>query len=324
MFDWLTEFFFPKQVSTFASDIDNLFYFIFYSSLVLFLIVVIGMVYLSIKYRARKDEPLRLTSSKDHSNLLESLFFIIPLILVSITFVWGIRSYLKMVIVPDDAIEIKVTGVSWFWTFDYPDGGQTLNELVVPSNTPVKLVLSSKDVLHSFFIPVMRSKMDCLPNRYNVMWFDATKEGVYDIFCTEYCGTGHSAMGAQVIVMKPAQYEEWASELGADDDSIPLDELGARLYTQKACNTCHTEDGSALVGPSFLQTSQMYEQERVFDDGTSSVIDDNYVRSSILEPQTQIVAGYQGVMPTYQGLLNDRELDALIAYIKSLDGDSQI
>jgi len=229
-----------------------------------------------------------------------------------------------MVIVPDDAIEIKVTGQSWFWTFDYPDGGTTLNELVVPSNRPVKLVLSSKDVLHSFFIPVMRSKMDCLPNRYNVMWFDATKEGVYDIFCTEYCGTGHSQMGAKVIVMKPAQYDDWASELGSEDDDLPLDELGAKLYTKKACNTCHTLDGSALVGPSYLQTSQMWGQERVFDDGTSSVIDDNYIRSSILEPMTQIVAGYQGVMPTYQGLLSDRELDALIAFLKTLNEDSQI
>jgi len=324
MLDRLTEFFFPKQVSTYASDIDSLYFFIFYSSVVLFFIVVFGMVYLSIKYRHRKGEELKLTSSKDHSNLLESMFFIIPFILVSITFVWGIRSYLKMVIVPDDAIEIKVTGQSWFWTFDYPDGGTTLNELVVPSNRPVKLVLSSKDVLHSFFIPVMRSKMDCLPNRYNIMWFDATKEGVYDIFCTEYCGTGHSQMGAKVIVMQPAQYEEWASELGSEDDDLPLDELGAKLYTKKACNTCHTLDGSALVGPSYLQTSQMWGQERVFDDGSSTVIDDNYIRSSILEPMTQIVAGYQGVMPTYQGLLSDRELDALIAFLKTLNEDSQI
>ena len=179
--DRLTEYLFPKQVSTFAADIDNLFYFIFYSSIVLFAIVVLGMMYLAVKYRFKKGDEVRLTSSKDHSNILEALFFIVPLILVSITFVWGIKSYLQMIIVPDDAIEIKVTGQSWFWTFDYPDGGTTLNELVVPSNTPIKIVLSSKDVLHSFFIPVMRTKMDCLPNRYNVMWFDAQEEGVYDI-----------------------------------------------------------------------------------------------------------------------------------------------
>ena len=154
MLDRLTEFFFPKQVSTYASDIDSLYFFIFYSSVVLFFIVVFGMVYLSIKYRHRKGEELKLTSSKDHSNLLESMFFIIPLILF---------------------------GIINFVAFDYPDGGTTLNELVVPSNRPVKLVLSSKDVLHSFFIPVMRSKMDCLPNRYNIMWFDATKEG-YTIY----------------------------------------------------------------------------------------------------------------------------------------------
>jgi len=319
MIDRLNEFFFPKQVSTFASDIDNLFYFIFYSSVVLMAIVVIGMVVFSIKYRFKKGDKVRLTSSKDHDNILESLFFIIPLILVSITFVWGIRSYLKMIIVPDDAIEIKVTGQSWFWTFDYPEGGTSLNELVVPSNTPIKILLSSKDVLHSFFIPVMRTKMDALPNRYNIMWFEAQEEGVYDIFCTEYCGTAHSQMAAKVIVMKPKQYEEWVKELGSGDDDLPLDELGEKLYTKKACNTCHTLDGSDLVGPSYLETSRMWGQTRNFEDGSSAVIDENYIRKSILEPQSQIVAGYQGVMPTYQGLLSDRELDALIAFLKSLN-----
>ena len=322
--DRLTEYLFPKQVSSFAHDIDNLFFFIFYASVVLFLIVVIGMMYLAIKYRFKKGDEVRLTSSLDHNTFLEVLFFVIPLILVTITFVWGIRSYLNMVIVPDDAIEIKVTGQSWFWTFDYPEGGSTLNELVVPVETPIKIVLSSTDVLHSFYIPVMRAKMDVLPNRYNVMWFDANQAGEYEIFCTEYCGTGHSNMNAKVIVMPQKMYEVWLAEAGSADDDLPLEELGAKLYSKKACNTCHTLDGTALVGPSYLQTSQMWGQERVFDDGSSAIIDENYVRSSILEPQIQIVEGYQGVMPTYQGLLNDRELDALIAFLKTLKEDSQI
>jgi len=322
--DRLTEYLFPKQVSSFAHDIDNLFYFIFYSSVVLFLIVVIGMAYLAIKYRFKKGDDVRLTSSLDHNTTLEAMFFIIPLILVSITFVWGIKSYLDMITVPDDAIEIKVTGQSWFWTFDYPEGGSTLNELVVPVETPIKIVLSSTDVLHSFYIPVMRSKMDALPNRYNIMWFDANQTGEYEIFCTEYCGTGHSNMNAKVIVMPQKMYEVWLAEAGSADDDLPLEELGAKLYSKKACITCHTLDGTALVGPSYLQTSQMWGQERVFEDGSSAIIDENYVRSSILEPQTQIVAGYQGVMPTYQGLLNDRELDALIAFLKTLKEDSQI
>jgi cytochrome c oxidase subunit 2 len=322
--DRLTEYLFPKQVSSFAHDIDNLFFFIFYASVVLFLIVVIGMMYLAIKYRFKKGDEVRLTSSLDHNTFLEVLFFVIPLILVTITFVWGIRSYLNMLIVPDDAIEIKVTGQSWFWTFDYPEGGSTLNELVVPVETPIKIVLSSTDVLHSFYIPVMRAKMDVLPNRYNVMWFDANQAGEYEIFCTEYCGTGHSNMNAKVIVMPQKMYEVWLAEAGSADDDLPLEELGAKLYSKKACNTCHTLDGTALVGPSYLQTSQMWGQERVFDDGSSAIIDENYVRSSILEPQIQIVAGYQGVMPTYQGLLNDRELDALIAFLKTLKEDSQI
>jgi len=324
MIDRLTEYLFPKQVSTFAHDIDNLFYFIFYSSIVMFDIVVFGMLYLAFKYRLKKGDEVRLTSSKDHSNILEALFFIVPLILVSITFVWGIKSYLQMIIIPDDAIEIKVTAQRWSWTFDYPDGGQTTNQLFVPSNQPIKFILSSKDVLHSFFIPVMRTKMDVLPNRYNVMWFEAQQEGVYEIFCTEYCGTQHSVMNARVIVMPSDRYKIKLAELGTENDNMPLDELGEKLYIDKACNGCHTLDGSALVGPSYLQTSQMWGQERVFDDGSSTVIDANYIRSAILEPQTQIVAGYQGVMPTYQGLLNDRELDALIAFLKSLNKDSQI
>ena len=327
--DRLTEYLFPEQVSTFAQDIDNLFYFIFYASIVLLAIVTFGMIYLAIKYRFKKNDEVRLTSSIDHNSILESSFVIIPLILVSITFVWGIKSYLNMVTVPNDAIEMKITGQSWYWTWDYPDGGpsnvfSTAQPLVLPVNTPIKIVLSSTDVLHSFYIPVMRAKMDVLPNRYNVMWFDAKKVGEYSIFCTEYCGTQHSQMSAMVKIVPIKVYEKWLTEAGSEDDDLPLDELGAKLYTKKACITCHTLDGSALVGPSYLQTSQMWGQERVFDDGSSATIDDNYIRNSILEPQSQIVAGYQGVMPTYQGVLNDRELDALIAFLKTLKEDSEI
>ena len=322
--DRLTEYLFPKQVSSFAHDIDNLFYFIFYASIVLFLIVVIGMVYLAIKYRFKKGDDVRLTSSLDHNNTLEAMFFIIPLILVMITFVWGIKSYLDMITVPDGAIEIQVKGQKWAWIYDYPEGQNTMNELVVPMDTPIKVILSSTDVLHSFYIPVMRAKMDVLPNRYNVMWFDANQPGEYPIFCTEYCGTSHSGMIGKLTVLPKKAYEIWLAEAGSADDDLPLEELGEKLYTKKACNTCHTLDGTALVGPSYLETSQMWGQERVLDNGSSVVVDENYVRSSILEPSTQIVAGYQNVMPTYQGLLNDRELDALIAFLKTLKEDSQI
>tara|TARA_B100000427_G_scaffold147499_1_gene122558 strand:- start:7505 stop:8380 length:876 start_codon:yes stop_codon:yes gene_type:complete len=291
---------------------------------VLFLIVVIGMVYLAIKYRFKKGDEIRLTSSLDHNNTLEAMFFIIPLILVSITFVWGIKSYLDMVTVPDGAIEIQVKGQKWAWVYDYPGGQNTMNDFVVPVDTPIKIILSSEDVLHSFYIPVMRAKMDVLPNRYNVMWFDANEPGEYAIFCTEYCGTSHSGMVGTVTVLPQKAYEVWLAEAGSAYDDLSLEEFGEVLYTKKACHTCHTLDGTALVGPSYLQTSQMWGQERVFDDGSSAAIDENYVRSSILEPSTQIVAGYQNVMPTYQGLLKDRELDALIAFLKTLKEDSQI
>ena len=249
--DRLTEYLFPKQVSTFAQDIDNLFYFIFYSSIALLAIVTFGMIYLAIKYRFKKNDEVRLTSSIDHNSILESSFVIIPLILVSITFVWGIKSYLNMVTVPNDAIEMKITGQSWYWTWDYPDGGpsnvfSTAEPLVLPVNTPIKIVLSSTDVLHSFYIPVMRAKMDVLPNRYNVMWFDAEKVGEYSIFCTEYCGTQHSQMSGTVKIVPIKVYEKWLTEAGSEDDDLPLDELGAKLYTNKACITCHTLDLSLI------------------------------------------------------------------------------
>ena len=221
-----------------------------------------------------------------------------------------------MNVIPNDALEIKATGQKWFWTFDYPNGANSINDLVVPVGEPVKLLLSSQDVIHSFFVPDFRVKMDVLPNRYTLTWFEATDTGEYEIFCTEYCGKGHSEMLGKVIVMTEVDYNAWLEKSAVDiPEGMSLEEAGAQLYTSKACVTCHSVDGRPGVAPSF---KGRYGIQQRMVDGSTVMVDENYLRESILNPQAKVVEGYQPVMPTYQGVLKDRQIDALIAYIKSL------
>jgi cytochrome c oxidase subunit 2 len=305
----------PSASSTMAGEVDSLFYFILYASIIFFIIVVAVTAYFLVRYRRRKGN-IELTSGVDHNIKLEIFWTVIPTILVFIVFYWGFNTFLKMHVAPNDAIEIKATGQKWFWTFDYPNGANGVNELVVPANQPIKLLLSSTDVIHSFFVPEFRVKMDALPNRYTVAWFEATEAGEYNIFCTEYCGKGHSEMLGKVRVLPPVLYDKWLEESKVDiPEGMSLDEAGSKLYISKACNTCHSIDGSIGVAPSF---KGIYGKTESFTDGSTLTVDENYLRKSILNPQAQIVAGYAPVMPTYQNVLSDRQIDALIAYIKSL------
>lgn len=307
--------FMPPGSSTIASEVDALFHFIFWVGLVFFVGVVTATLYFVFRYRRRKHEAEGITTGATHNTTLEIVWTVIPTILVFIVFAWGFKTYLKMNIAPGDAMEIKATGQKWFWTFDYPDGRNTVNELVVPVNQPVEMLLSSTDVIHSFYVPNFRVKMDVLPNRYTSLWFEATETGEFDLFCAEYCGKGHSEMLATVLVLSAEEYEKWLAEGDVVDMNTPLPELGEQLYKSKACFTCHSLDGSKLVGPSF---DKLYESTSKHIDGSSSVVDENYLRQSILDPQSQVVEGYAPVMPAYQGLLKDREIDGLIAYIKTL------
>ncbi|MBC8479501.1 MAG: cytochrome c oxidase subunit II [FCB group bacterium] len=304
----------PLPGSTFAPEVDALFYFIFYTALVLFVLVITVMIYFGIKYR-QKSKETPLTSGVDKNHLLEFTWTIIPTILVVIVFFWGFNTYMTMNVVPKDALEIKVTGQKWFWSFDYPEGFNSVHELTVPVNKPVKLVMSSKDVIHSFFVPDFRVKMDVLPNRYTITWFEANKLGQHHLFCAEYCGKGHSEMLGSVNVVTEEDYALWLEKSQTVDESIPLEELGEMLYTKKACVTCHTLDGSILVGPSLLG---IFGSVVYHTDGSQVVADENYLRKSILNPQADVVVGFDPVMPTFQGILRDREIDGLVAYIKTL------
>ncbi len=305
----------PPEASTLAGDVDSIFYYIVYAAIIIFCIVLFLMLYFAIRYRHTKQAEEATTPAITQNITLELLWSIIPTILVMICFFWGFHVFMKMNVVPKDAMEIKVTGQKWFWSFDYPEGVSTVNELVVPDNKPIKLLMSSRDVIHSFFVPDFRTKMDVLPNRYSVTWFEAKEPGEHNLFCAEFCGDGHSKMIGKVKVVSQREYEAWLEEGSAGGEGIPPEKLGEQLFKSKACVTCHSTEGIRITGPPL---NGAFGNPVVLKRGATITMDENYIRKSILEPQADVVAGYDPVMPTYQGLLKDKQIDALIAYIKSL------
>ena len=310
----------PPANSTYAQDVDGLFHFILDWSIIIQVIVTLLILWFIIAYRRKGKEVT--TSPKDHNLLLEIIWTAIPTVLVMIVFFWGFTGYMKMRVMPANALEIKVTAQKWFWSFVYPDGN-TSDALVVPVNQPIRLLMSSQDVLHSFFVPNFRAKMDVLPNRYTSMWFQATDTGTFDIYCTEYCGQKHSEMLAKVIVLEPDAYLKKLDEMNKIPEGMAPADYGRLLYQRKACITCHSLDGSIIQGPSFKGSFGTTIQLAA---GGSVLMDENYIRESILNPKAKIHTGFQPVMPTYQGMLKEPQIDALIAFIKSLnqpDGASQ-
>ena len=306
-------FWMPSSGSTMSGSVDALFYFIFYMSVFFFLLIVSLTVLFILRYRKRGE--LRLTSGKDHNIKLEILWTAVPAILLFIIFVWGFKDYIQLHVAPKDALELKVTGQKWFWSFDYPNGANVQNEIVVPVGKPVKLLMSSSDVIHSFFVPGFRIKMDVLPNRYTIAWFEPTRTGTFDLYCAEYCGTEHSGMTGTVRVVSETAYNVWLEEQNSFDESVPPAERGEGLYNRKQCVTCHSIDGTPNQGPTF---KGLFGKQELLQSGETVAVDENYIRESILVPNAKIVAGYDNIMATYQGILKDREIDDIIAFIKSL------
>jgi cytochrome c oxidase subunit II len=310
----LTEYMLPPARSVTAENTDALFHFINVTSVILLLGITAAILYFSWKYRRRSEDDV--TPVISHNNKLEITWSVIPLILVMIVFGWGFSGYMDLRTAPSDAYEVKVIGKSWLWEFHYNTGHVSVNELHVPVDRPVKLVMRSDDVLHSFFVPDYRVKMDVLPNRYTSLWFQATETGESIVYCTEYCGTAHSNMLATVIVHSQEDFETWLETAGSADDDMDPVELGEQLVTRYACNTCHSSDGRQLSGPTF---QGLWMSERTMVDGEVVTADENYIRESILEPNARITEGYDPVMPSFAGSLSDRQIDAIIEYIKTLD-----
>lgn len=307
----------PIQASAHASAVDGLFNFIMYLCIFFFVLIIGAMVYFIVKYRRKGDGPER-TSPIKGNHTLEIVWSVIPGILLVLIFVWGFKDWLAIAVVPANAMEVRVTGQKWNWTFTYAKEGIVSPDLVVPAGQPVKLVMTSKDVLHSFYIPDFRIKRDVIPGKYTVLWFDPAEEATHQIYCTEYCGTEHSKMLSKVKVLSSAKYEEWIANGGEEGGSsgVPLAEKGKRLYEQRGCVACHSVDGSRKVGPTW---QGLFGKPHQFADGsTLASVDENYLRESILVPGAKVVAGYANVMPSYQGQLNDKQIESIIEYIKTL------
>jgi cytochrome c oxidase subunit 2 len=292
-----------------APKIDSLFTFVNVVSGILLVGVVAAMLWFM--YRYRRQDPAERPSPVKESKLLEISWIVIPTILVLLVFNWGFKSFVAQKTIPDNAYEIRVQARSWGWSFEYPNG-VTTDTLYVPADEPVKTTMSSQDVIHSFYVPAFRVKQDVLPNRYTSVWFEATKEGTYDLFCTEYCGRNHSEMDAEVKVVSRARFDEWLESAGTPDD-IPLPELGEKLYTQQGCQGCHSLDGSDMVGPTWKGLYGKTDHQMA--DGSTVTADANYLRESILQSGAKVVEGYQNVMPSYASL-SEREVTGLVEFIK--------
>jgi cytochrome c oxidase subunit 2 len=303
--------FMPPAVTGIAGQVDNLYSFLLWTSFIGCAILLGGMIFFVMKYKRRTDTDK--TPYISHNTFLEFLWSFIPLVLFLVMFGWGWNIYHQMREMPENALEVHVFGRQWSWEFVYKSGKTSGSEFVVPVNTPVKLLMTSKDVLHSFYIPSMRIKQDVVPGRYTALWFTAEKLGDFQIFCAEYCGTTHSGMLAKMKVVTQADYEKWIQE---NEDGMTLAEKGQKYYSDKGCVACHSIDGSAKVGPSW---KGIFKKEHEMDDGLKVIADENYLRESILNSNAKTVKGFgKGVMPSYQGQLTEDQVNALIEFIKSL------
>ena len=302
------------EVSRIGGQVDSVFIFITVIGLFFFLLTQGALIYFAWRYRRKKTEEERETPYITGNSLLETLWVVIPSLLVLAIFFYGYVVFKEMRTPPPGATEIAVTGKQWLFEFRYPDGHLEVNEVRVPVGKPVKFVMTSADVIHSFFLPAFRVKEDMIPGRYTYLWVQPLKEGKYDIYCAEYCGTGHSVMRAVMVVMGVKEYDEWLGK-GKEEEVKPLAERGEELLERSGCLACHSLDGTAKIGPTL---KGLYGKKIVFADGTSTTADDNYIRESILDPNAGVVKGFQPVMPTFKGVLKDEDITAIIVYIKTL------
>jgi len=250
-----------------------------------------------------------------HGSLaLEALWTAVPFVITMVLFFWGASLFATMRRPPDDALEVNVVGKQWMWKLQHMEGRREIDELHVPVGRPVKLTMTSEDVIHSFYVPAFRVKQDAVPGRYTTLWFEATKPGEYHLFCAEYCGTLHSGMIGRVVALEPAAFQAWLAGEQPGGQNVPIEVAGEAIFRAQGCGTCHRADGSGQ-GPAL---EGIFGRRITLTTGETIVADDGYVREAILNPQAKIVAGYQPVMPTFQGLVSEEDVMRLIAYVKSL------
>ncbi len=311
-----SQFWMPDAGSDLAASVDGLFYYILWVSTISVLGVLLAAVYMCMRYKATSREANeKALSQADHSTALEIVWSVAPFFFLVSIFVWGFRDYVAMRSAPRNAVEIYATGQKWQWTFKYPNG-HVDSELHVPQGRNVRIVIKSVDVLHSLFIPEYRVKMDAVPGRYTDLWFNANYAGTFPVFCAEYCGKSHSDMLSQVVVHEGDGYEQWLEQKERELENMPPVQLGELVFKQFGCGACHSIDGTPNTGPTL---KGVWGKTETLTDGRQVVVDENYVRKSVLEPMADIVQGYPPQMPSFKGQISDKKLDGLIAYIKSLE-----
>jgi cytochrome c oxidase subunit 2 len=306
---------FPEQASSISTRVDALFGFLVLVSGIATLLIAGAIIYFAIKYR--RGSPASRTPVAAHFLLLEASWIGVPFVLSMIMFFWGARLYFQEVHAPAGALEIQCVAKQWMWKFQHPEGRAEINDLHLPLGRAIKVQLISEDVIHSLYVPAFRVKQDVLPGRYTSLWFEPTKVGQYHLFCAEYCGAKHSAMGGRVIVLEPSEYEAWLSGRAATEPSVAGSQ---RLLDELRCSNCHQGGGMVSRCPPL---ENLFGRPVRLQDGRTVVADETYLRESILQPAAKVVAGYQPVMPSYEGQIGEETILRLIAEIKSLSPASR-
>ncbi|MCA1620322.1 MAG: cytochrome c oxidase subunit II [Acidobacteria bacterium] len=302
----------PEQASTFAPHVDALYAYLIALTALFTLGITAAIIFFAVKYRRRQAGEL--PRPVHGSMVLELTWTVIPLLISMTIFVWSASIFFKAYRAPREAMEVYVVGKQWMWKFQHQTGQREINELHVPVGARVKLTMTTEDVIHSFYVPAFRIKQDVVPGRYLQTWFEATKAGKYYLFCTEYCGTNHSGMGGYVYVMEPAAYQQWLAG-GTGTESAASQ--GQKLFQERGCASCHQVEpaGQQGRGPSLYG---IFGKQQAIEGGGSVTVDESYIRESILNPQARLAAGFQNIMPTYQGQLSEEQVLQLVAYIRSL------
>ena len=322
--------FLPEQASTFATEVDHLHYFVIIVTMVVS--VVVGLLAFAFFFKYRERRPFQSTPMVVPSIRFEIVVIGVPLFFFLLWFVQGYKDYIWYTSPPSNAMDVYVMGKKWMWKFSYPDGPNAIGTIHVPANRPVRLLMTSRDVIHSIYVPDFRIKQDVLPGRYTETWFEATKPGRYQIMCAEYCGTWHSQMWGEVVVMPAPEFDAWLAEQkaglasrvdsGGDDGGTfrgSLVEYGKRIAMAQGCVKCHSLDGEPHIGPTWLD---LYHRRETLDNGQVVIADEAYLTDSMIDPRGKIVRGYKPVMPTYKGKLAAPEAAALVEFIKSLRSEN--
>jgi cytochrome c oxidase subunit 2 len=305
---------FPEQASTTAQHVDALFFFLCTVCGIMSVLIAGLVLFFAFKYHRRAEDER--TPRIIGNDLLEWSWTIAPMFVFLIMFLWGASVYTSMALPPPDAAEIFVVGKQWMWKIQHPGGQREINALHIPVNRPVKLTLTSEDVIHDFSVPAFRAKIDVIPGRYVQIWFQPTKVGQYNLFCSQYCGTSHAQMvgippEGGVFVMEPEEYRQW---LDSQQATGSLADQGRQLFLKFQCITCHSANAEARAPV----LEDLYGRSVPLKNGRTTVADDAYLRESILYPQAKIVQGWEPLMPTFKGQVDEEDLIKLLAFIKSL------